>query len=509
MPGNILYSANIPGLRMEYSTLKPDFSDRVKYPGWLAIHLPRLPLEVLAQEDGLPLAVAERQGGRRRILLCNAAAAAAGVAPGQAPAAARALSGGLRILARNPRRERMALEELALWAGRFTSRVVLEWPHGLLLELAGSYRLFGGPGRLTDALERDLQRTGHLCHTALAPTPAAAMLLARAGRRERVTDLPGLPRALAPTALGLLPLSGEQRQDLRDLGIRTLGELLALPAAGLARRLGPEPAAWLERLLGRQPDPRPPFPFPDRFHQRLELPAEVSSRQALSFAAHRLLLALAGFLTARQAGCRRLCWSLGLGEGREQGFVLGLQLPERDPERLLELLRQRLERVRLAAPVREIGLRVEELEPLAGRPAGLFPETPARPDPGLPERLQARLGEGAVCGLEVVPDHRPERAWRRTEPGAGGCTEAGHRPWCGRPPWLLPAPRPLPVDGRGRPCLDGPLSLEGERERIETGWWDGRPVARDYFVARTASGARAWIYRELGGGGRWYLHGWY
>jgi protein ImuB len=44
-------------------------------------------------------------------------------------------------------------------------------------------------------------------------------------------------------------------------------------------------------------------------------------------------------------------------------------------------------------------------------------------------------------------------------------------------------------------------------ERIETGWWDGREVTRDYFVARDAQGVRLWIYRERRAPKNWYVHG--
>ena len=53
------------------------------------------------------------------------------------------------------------------------------------------------------------------------------------------------------------------------------------------------------------------------------------------------------------------------------------------------------------------------------------------------------------------------------------------------------------------------VDLGRERERIETGWWDGGEVGRDYFVARCAQGDRLWVYRELGGRRRWFLHGWF
>jgi protein ImuB len=72
--------------------------------------------------------------------------------------------------------------------------------------------------------------------------------------------------------------------------------------------------------------------------------------------------------------------------------------------------------------------------------------------------------------------------------------------------WLLPKPRPLEVRGQ---CLwyAGPLDLGEEHERIETGWWDGFQVARDYFIATTGSGERLWVYRERHGQRGWFLHG--
>jgi protein ImuB len=72
-------------------------------------------------------------------------------------------------------------------------------------------------------------------------------------------------------------------------------------------------------------------------------------------------------------------------------------------------------------------------------------------------------------------------------------------------------PQPL-REGQSRPWLDGhPLQLLGGPERIETGWWEGAPVARDYFIAQARGGELLWLYRlrpapEAGQPG-WFLHG--
>jgi len=125
----------------------------------------------------------------------------------------------------------------------------------------------------------------------------------------------------------------------------------------------------------------------------------------------------------------------------------------------------------------------------------------------LVERLQARLGPEAVSGLALYPEHRPELAWQEVVAGevaAGTATSAAPLP--PRPAWLLERPRPLPGSG-DLPWLDGPISLLAGPERIESGWWDEAPVRRDYYLAQAASGARLWVYRELAGPGRWFLHG--
>ena len=75
-----------------------------------------------------------------------------------------------------------------------------------------------------------------------------------------------------------------------------------------------------------------------------------------------------------------------------------------------------------------------------------------------------------------------------------------------RPFWILERPRPLEFH-HGRPWFEGRLKIESGPERIETGWWDGRDVTRDYFVVSSSSGMRLWIYRQRRIPRRWFLHG--
>jgi protein ImuB len=70
--------------------------------------------------------------------------------------------------------------------------------------------------------------------------------------------------------------------------------------------------------------------------------------------------------------------------------------------------------------------------------------------------------------------------------------------------------RPTPGDPLAELLEREPWVLREGPERIESGWWDGHDVRRDYFVAESPAGEVAWIYRDHRYGtddGEWFLHG--
>src|SRR5262249_27380907 len=103
-------------------------------------------------------------------------------------------------------------------------------------------------------------------------------------------------------------------------------------------------------------------------------------------------------------------------------------------------------------------------------------------------------------------------AWSVSPPPAAQGHRAPHAaqpaaaPPARRPLWLLAQPQPLAAPD-GRPRRRGPLRLVSEPERIETGWWDGAEVARDYYTAVDAHGVRLWVFRERSAPHGWFLHG--
>ena len=476
---------------------------------WIALELPALPLQI-AERGGSrpsPFAIAEGPAQRPVVLCANAAARDAGVREGMAVAAAKALASALESKPRDPVAERAALERLAGWACQFTPMVAIE-AGGLVLEIEESLRLFGGLAKLTGAIRQGVRALGFHATYGVAPTPLAARLFARA-EAQGVSMRACLDAVELPARVGELPLfltdwPARSIALLTDLGVLRFRDVLALPRAGLAKRFGPEVGVSLDRVLALLPDPREPYIPHARFHSKLELPAEAKSVEAILFPLKRLLVEMEGFLRGRGAGVQRLVVELEHSSRACTRLPLEFGSPEREADFVLSIAREKLSRTSLAAPAIGLKLHAEALLEFKPREESWLPgrEEQAVDRARLLERLAARLGEGRVFGIALANDHRPERSWLARRPTAPRTSFDGGP----RPVWLLHRPQRL-IAEEGQPKLQGALDLVAGPERIESGWWDGEPVGRDYFVAVNPAGEALWVYREHRNPAAWYLHG--
>ncbi len=475
---------------------------------WLGFYFPQLPLDVFAADgEAVPLAVTRRDGGRDVIDRCNSLAREGGICAGMPLPGALALLPGLQVRQRDRNRERQAMEALAGWAWQYSSRISFD-PLLMLLEAGASLKLFGGFSALLEQMRRDQPCMDCLQHWALAPSPMAASLLARARPGACIHDRGRLVEQLADIPLQNLTRNSQARELMRGIGLSSIGDCLGLPRPELARRAGPELMLLLDRLLGRTPDPRPLWRPPEVFSQRLLLLSEISHASALLFPARRLVASLCGFLRGRGGAVQHLQWRFLHRDAEPTRMEQGLLRPSREAEHILELFRQSLERLELPGAVVEMELQVADWQVLQEEAGDLFPCGQGARDEKFLERLRARLGNEAVRGIQVQADHRPERAWRYCKPME--TTEAGGRisAWHARQPvWLLPGPQLLSLR-HGRPWHEGELQLREFSQRMESGWWDGNDVQRDYYRASNPAGRQLWIYRERRSG-NWFLQGFF
>ncbi len=421
---------------------------------------------------------------------------------------------------------------------RFTPDVCRDGSAALLLEIGRTAMHFGGEER-TALHVRDLcARFGFVTAIGIAPTPEAARALARAAeldgsiapRHAPGDDLRALVAPLPWQALAPEPAVAE---TCAALGLRTIGELLALPRAGLATRTTIAFVQQLKRLLGELDEPLVRITPPEQFEQELQLAAAATTMAPLLFAAQHLLAAAECELEHHARALDAATFTfVPLDRAAPWRIELRPTEPTRSARLLLTLLSHRLERERLMAPVEIVRLSFARTVALEPEQEQLFTtqhgcdrgsDRDGNHDPTrgshrggdrdrahahavavLTDRLAIRLGRERVNRLELVADHRPERAFRLRCHG-----EAAVRPPATAAPLVVPpGMRPLTLERQPRPiaALPGTCVIVRGPERIAAGWWDGDDVVRDYFEVEAADGTRRWLFRDCASGG-WFQHG--
>ncbi len=500
----------------------------------------------------------------RCVVAASPAAQTCGVQPGMSLAAASALVPEITPWPRDPLREAALVERVALALTRYTSAVVLQ-TDGVLLEVSASLRLFGGARKLGAAMAQTALASGvSSVAWAAAPTATAAGVLARTEKPSQALPKKAGKPSSRPThpaqrritqveqRLDALPLAEvlvawQQPSALIELlhgiGCRNLGDVRALPRTGLKRRGGAALMDRLEQAYGEASEPQTWYEPPPQFAMGLELLHRADDAASLVFAAQRLVQPLVGWLAQRWLAATRVSLRMKhetLHKRRQADTVLSLACaePSRDATQITLLLRERLQRLALPAPVYAITLVLDESVSHAGRATAFWrsSQTQAQSERSLIDRLTARLGPQAVLRAQAHADHRPEKAMQwvpahqalqnltlktstsQTAPAKaqtpGGPTQApGSRAFLGatppRPTWLLAQPLALPCRDE-RPLYQGmPLLIVSRAERIEAGWFNGTLASRDYHQAVGADHRCFWVYRERSAeqAPRWFLHG--
>lgn len=462
---------------------------------WLCLYFPTLAIDYWQRQQAEPAALALHEGAR--LVMCSGAARLAGVEAGMSLASAQALLPTIVLRPYEPAHEQSLLQALAQWAYGFTSSVMLEPPHRLVLELAASLRLFGGLAALLARLSAELQAWGCEVALGLAPTAAGARLLAVAQSAEGHPELSEQQRALAQgdwphllasQPLARLPLAKASLQRLRRAGFQTVGELLAVPLASVGRRFDQPLVQLLRQLQGLSPELAQAWVLAPEFNRSHVFMYGLTDSAHLQAPMQALLAELKQFLRQRQLVTQGLCWRFVHVDRQVSELSVGVQRAHGDTDEFLRLTQLKLEQFRMCAPVEVVGLRAEPLTAAEPAPVGLFPELRDASDEAgrLIDRLYQRLSPAQLFSVQLQDEHLPEYQQRPVRVQVRRPTLPAVAATGLLSPWLYPDPLPL-QQRRGQLVWQGEiLTLVSLAERMDSHWWAERQ-RRDYFVARAGN----------------------
>ena len=433
----------------------------------------------------------------------------------------------LVVLSHEPQRDEAVLRRLTGWALRFSPLVEPVAPDTLLLDITGCQLLFGGEENIARQAVAGLARHGFHARAAIADTIGAAYALASAGREL----LPVVPAGQASAYLAPLPphtlrIEPQVSERLEALGVRSIGDLLMLPRATLPARFGPQLVLRLQQALGEVFERVTPYHPAEIPFVRQPFEEPVTDGPAIAAAAQRLLGEVFDQVLRRETALRRLECILYYERTPPRAISISLSRASREQRHVATLLNQRLEQIDPDLGVTGLMLIARETARWHGGQGDLF----ERHDPGddeafgtLVDRIAGRLGYEAVLRPHLIADHQPEMACRYVSIAETGCEAEPVAEAAGtaeptpsvRPARLLPRPIPIRVIAL---VPDGPptwflyhgheyaVAHAAGPERLETAWWRGPDVRRDYFRVTAETGEQFWVFHAATDR-LWYMHG--
>lgn len=461
---------------------------------------------------------------------CNPLARKRGVRAGMPVAEARTFLrpyDRLTVQPVRPVHERQALVELALRCERFSFCIGLEDaddPESILMNVTGIAHLFGGEEALAAQLGEVLESRRYQHRIAIAETIGSAWAAAHwlAGPHQPVVLSAGELDQLESLPTSALRLDDALVTRLLRLGIRTIRQLLDLDRDSLARRFGRHLLVQIDQFLGRRVESIVPCHPQPVYRVQRTLDEGVSHPHAIDQLWSQLLSELLNLLAPRHLGTRHLTGRYVLENRTSQLFHLRLSHATNDRQHIHDLLRLKLETLRLRSPIIRLQMEALEVAPLESVQREMFDDRThiaARRFSMLLNRLASRLGEEAVLVPALLASPVPERSVRWspvTDHSPLECNVHSDRfHGLDRPTALFPEPRPIEVL-----CVPPEtcpvvvfwketrfdVARASDPERIESDWWTNGYVRRDYYWIETANGRWLWIFQRLQDR-RWFWHG--
>jgi protein ImuB len=465
---------------------------------------------------GLPFALVESGTRGLRLVALNAMAQSFGLSQGQRLADARAQVPDLLSELHEPQQDMASLLGLCRWMERYSPWVSPDAPDGILLDVTGIAHLFGGEPAMLKEMRGRLGIYGFTAIIAAAHTIGAAWALARYSKDGDKLEL---------LAIEALRIDGEAAKILRRLGLKTIGALMAIPRASLARRFRGERIhenvlTRLDEALGVRDEPLNALNPPPTFMAHRALMEPLISTQGLESLLTGLVTFLCRDLEKQNQGALRLVLKLYRSDGSRRVLPAGLSSPSHDPAHILRLLMPRLETVDAGFGIDAMTLEARETATVTAQQYGFMEDTSAADFDRLNDRVMNRH-EAAIESLIPVASYIPERAEKKSliRPQKPSTQSSKLRPMlifesAELATVLASVPDGPPMRFTWRKVTRRVLRSQGP-ERIAPEWWQlgegGCP--RDYYVIEDEVGRRYWIYREglYGETGdaqpKWFVHG--
>ena len=414
---------------------------------------------------GAAAVVTDAPGARARIVAVAPEALQLGIAVGMTAAQALAIASDLVVHVASPAAEHAAQAALCDVAYSCSPRVEEGGVGTVYCDAEGLHELYASEAELARAIVARAHTLGLAASVGIAASKIAARLAAHDGGGCAVIPAHEEWHFLAPLPMHMLAPDAALQETLARWGVRTLGDLAALPASAVATRLGPGAAALARRARGEDEHPLVSRLLPLHFEEAAELEYGVDNLEPFLFVVRGLLDRLIARLAMRGLICGDLRLSLGLaGRGRDERIV-AVAAPSNEIKPLLTLIRLHLEAHPPSDAVETVRLAGGARAPAPDAARSLPPQRTgagaARRHPGAPGRERRQSGSARRSSpIASAGGVRPGRLCQDVDAGAAAVAAGGLS--LARAARIAPAARPAGVL-QSRPARLHPPHRPGRR----------------------------------------------
>lgn len=382
-----------------------------------------------------PIAVLDGPSNLPKVVALNDAARNVGIEAGMTKLQVETCD-GVWLRKRSAENEDSAQAALLECASNFSPRAESTCPGKVIIDLAGTEKLFGSPENIACKMMVSARRIGFHLRITIAANPDTALYAARGFAGITIIPPGDEAKELAPLNVSILPATPELLEVLDGWGIHTFKSLAALPPIALVERLGQEGLTLQKLAQGRINRSLVPVKAPPEFVESYEFEDPVETLESVAFVLNRVLQEICGQLISHSLATNELRLMLDLEvrqiearqiqdgqdedgknkdkDGEKYRHDWKLPVATQDKNMLFTLIRLDLEKSTFSAPIKKLTIEAVPVKPRSTQ-SNLF--APPSPEAEKLEITLARIrgvvgstdadGISCVGSPKSVDSHRP------------------------------------------------------------------------------------------------------
>ena len=466
---------------------------------WLYLYFPKLQLDQLYIDALKQTSLVIIDFHLNEVVQMNDIAKAEGVSIGMGMASTIALCKELNIVEHKTELEQEVLEQLSQELYTVVADLCITSHNGLLIKLSNMLKVYNSISECWRAIDNILKQHKVCYYYALGHSPLTAELLATTKHNQLITEKRTLLKQVGQLSIELLDISKKSKDNLNRIGITFIHQLLTIPLKELAIRFDLELLNTLGKITGEIKTQLNYYQPPLTYDRNIELLYEISNTERLQKPMYFLLNKLEVFLQKRCLTCQTIIFTLIANDEVLSTIKLSSAIAQHRASKWLQLLQLKLESLKLSNPVRNVTLEVKELSQMTPNAPELFSNNNKSSKAEFLSLLRTKLGENNVNFLAYKNEHLPEY---RSELTKTEQVDTSQVPMVNnikypKPLYILATPTPLKYK----------VQIKTAAQRLQTNWWQGEMIMRDYYLADNSRGQWQWIFKDHHN--KWFIHGYF